>query len=321
MDAGTDAHRNSSDAMSAPETIPYKTAEDFNAALKQQFVAVAGSSPYGVNELRRQFAYDRFLLRIFDADPHDWILKGGVGMLARLPGHARHSMDLDLYYHGELDAAIASLRSLGAADRGDFFTFGIEPTSSRANEGGRQLSITAYIGNREFQRFKIDVSIASNMTQEPDTVAPLTPLSVPGLHSHNYRVYSVVDHIADKHAAMLDTYNGVPSSRYRDLVDLVILANTQRPEAGKLRAAMFSEYVHRGLTPPTTVELPSQSWESGYAVQASKVPWLSQQSVFEGLTTVRAFLDPILVGRDTGTWNPELHEWEDETARTDPPGR
>ncbi len=96
--------------------LPYDSARAFDAALKDRFRLTAKQGPYSVAELRRQFAYDRLLARVFTAHPERWILKGGGGLLARIPGQARHSLDIDLFYRGELDAAVSDLDELGADD-------------------------------------------------------------------------------------------------------------------------------------------------------------------------------------------------------------
>ena len=49
-------------------------------------------------DLQRQFAYDRLLFRVFVDDQDRWVLKGAAAMLARLQGHARHTVDIDLYH-------------------------------------------------------------------------------------------------------------------------------------------------------------------------------------------------------------------------------
>ncbi|KXX62428.1 hypothetical protein AZG88_29450 [Rhodococcus sp. LB1] len=53
-------------------------------------VHITGGTP-----VRRRFVIARFLTRVFDADPDGWILKGGIGMMVRLP-QARYSKDIDL---------------------------------------------------------------------------------------------------------------------------------------------------------------------------------------------------------------------------------
>lgn len=305
-----ESHESFTTSPSTP-TFPYQTAVAFDSALKARLAAAAANSPYELNELRRQFAYDRLLVRIFDHEPESWVLKGGGGLLARLPGQARHSMDLDMYYAGKLATAIEDLQDLGADETfGDFFTFVIEPTTLPMPGHACALAVTASIGNKIFQEFSIDLVVDTNMTQPPDTVQPLHPADIVGLRSANYRVYALVDHIADKHAAMLATYQGnTPSSRHRDLVDLVLIATTQRPHASELRTALLSEYANRNLVTPATVELPHPSWDAGYAKAASKLH--IPQTASQGLDVCRKMLEPILAGRITGTWNPDNLEWHD----------
>jgi len=264
--------------------LPYETAHAFNAALTERFLVAHAASRYSVNELRRQFAYDRLLARIFH-DPDiasDWILKGGGGLLARIPDQARHSMDLDLFFEGEFVEATESLQTLGHSDLGDFFDFDVTLVQGAPTTGVRRLKV------------------------------PITPVEVPGLVAPTYRVYSLVDHIADKHAAMIDTYNdGAPSTRYRDLVDLVLITNTQKPDAADLRAALQSEYAVRGITPPAGVELPDPSWIVGYEKEIESLPGVAQRTALEAIAAVGSLLDPILTDQElTGTWNPQRLIWE-----------
>jgi len=56
--------------------FPYATAAAFDSALGDRFRSAAQSSRHSINELRRQFAYDRFLVRLFSDDEAPWVLKG-----------------------------------------------------------------------------------------------------------------------------------------------------------------------------------------------------------------------------------------------------
>lgn len=145
----------------------------------------------------------------------------------------------------------------------------------------------------------------------------MTPVAIPGLRVVAYAVYAVVDHVADKHAAMIDTYGGRnrPSSRYRDLVDLVLVATTQTVDANELRAALMSEYDHRGLDVPETVDAPDDSWAVGYAREAANVPHLRQQSLGEALTVVGGFLGPVLADEVSGCWSPKELRWVEANQR------
>jgi hypothetical protein len=61
-------------------------------------VIAKADTRYSLDELQRQFAYDRALARLFTApDADSWILKGAGALLARLE-QARHSKDIDVYF-------------------------------------------------------------------------------------------------------------------------------------------------------------------------------------------------------------------------------
>jgi nucleotidyltransferase AbiEii toxin of type IV toxin-antitoxin system len=101
-----------------------------NRALTDLLRAHARGRPgVTLDSLRRQFAYDRLLTRIFTGpDAKRWILKGATAILARLAGDARHTRDIDLYRQDEdLPAAENSLRTSAATDAGDFFRFTLDP--------------------------------------------------------------------------------------------------------------------------------------------------------------------------------------------------
>ena len=300
-------------SKASSQSVPYRTAEAFRAAVTDRIATVASPGPYTVNQLRRQFAYDRLLTRIFATDEGYWILKGAGALLARIPGHARHSLDVDLFHQGKTAAAIGWLQELGAdGDFGDYFTFDITAKTPRSsNIFNVELSVVAYLGEREFERFKIDLVGSSNMTASPQMIDPIHPIDVPGLPVASYRVYPLVDHIADKHAAMLETHSATESTRFRDLVDLVVIAGSQRIEAKALRTAMMTEYTHRNLTVPTEVTLPSNKWIAGYERAAKNTPNLTHSTATEAIDLVGKMLNPVLAGRDNGTWNPATAVWED----------
>ncbi len=294
-------------------SIPYRTPDAFHQALKERIAKAASSDSLGISEIRRQFAYSRFLYRVFASEDSRWLLKGGAGLLARIPSRARHSLDIDLMHRDDMSEAIKLLQTLGHqhADT-DFFTFDVQPQREPAlGAPNAALSATAYLGERQFERFKIDLVVESNMTAEPEYVNPMEPVEIEGLRSVPYVVYPLVDHIADKHAAMLDNYRGRPSTRYRDLVDLAIIAGAESVSAIALSTALLSEYEHRHIQTPTVVTLPSNAWIRGYEQTAKDIPNLPQHTAEEALELVGKLLNPILAGRITGNWNPSEADWAD----------
>lgn len=293
------------------EGVPYDSAKDFERALVDRIANAAASSPYEVPELRRQFAYGRLLARVFSSDPGRWVLKGGTGLLARIPGQARHSIDVDLYFVGELDAALGALREVVEVDLGDYFTFDIErgPNLSGVTAGS-QLRVIAYLGDKDFERFRVDVVVIHTMTSEPEEIPPIEPVEIPGLRSVSYRAHPIHDQIADKHAAMQGTYAGQPSTRYRDLVDLVLIAKTQTVDAAALHTSLMSEHNRRGTNATAELSLPTDNWQEGYRKIAKDVPDYEVIDADEAVAIVRRLVDPVLTGLTSGTWDPERMEWK-----------
>ena len=293
--------------------VAYESPRAFDAAIKDRLASAARTSPYSIAEMRRHIAYDRLLARVFLYDPDGWVLKGGTGLLARLPGIARHTADVDLFRDMSTPDLVGDLVWAGDHDLEDFFSFDIEKVTDLASgTGGVRCRVVAYLGEKQFAVFSIDAVTTTVMTGEPDTLEPLLPIDIDGLTTAPYRIYPIVDHITDKLAAMVSLYaNGAPSSRYRDLVDLVLIASTQSVRAEELAAALSSEFTTRGLEMPTRVELPSDEWIEGYAAEARNAPEFSVLDVEQGLRIARAMLEPVLTGRTAGTWDPQKLAWTD----------
>ncbi len=270
-----------------------------------------------LSDLQRQFAYDRLLARVFSAEPEAWVLKGATALLARLEGSARHTLDVDLYRReARLDEAEAALRAVVSADMGDYFRFTLAP-GRRIAEGRATLrvAVTAFLGATEFARFHIDLVSDVVMTGEPDEVAPLVPIHLPGIVSVHYRAYPVVDHVADKVCALVELHPRIgrpaqASTRYRDLADLAVMAHTQSVDAAALQKALASESSRRGIELPTTISAPDAAgWRTGYARVAKDVPGLAERDLDAALGTVKRFLDPVLGGTATGRWRSDRQDW------------
>ena len=82
------------------------------AAFRQALHARARLSDRLFNELEREFLLQRFVARVFHQDVTPWVLKGGIGLLIRLPS-ARFSRDLDLFSRENgVQEAVADLERL-----------------------------------------------------------------------------------------------------------------------------------------------------------------------------------------------------------------
>jgi hypothetical protein len=280
-----------------------------------------------LDELQRQFAYDRLLARAFSGPDADrWVLKGAGALLARLPD-ARHSRDIDLAYGiadgrrvdtdtrvavepGEADEA---LRSAADRDLGDFFRFEIAKSSPLQEAAkGRRLHVVAYLGAR-YAAFPVDVVVGTAMTAVPEMARPLTPVQIDGLIRPDYRLFPLVDHIPDKLSAIVEKHDrgGVarPSTRIKDLVDLALIAGSQRVDGAALALAIRIGFAHRAMRPPARFEVPDvQAWQLGYPAKATEAPG-ALPGFQDAVSLVVAFLDPVLNGMAVADWNPATRSW------------
>jgi hypothetical protein len=182
------------------ERFRYDTPVAFRAALKEHFGQIArADGRYTLDELQRQFAYDRALARLFSSDNADrWVLKGAGALLARL-ATARHSKDIDVLFDvsdADVDDAVEALLAVLRIDLGDNFRFEVTRVASLQEEAkGARVHVNARLGPTLFAAFHIDVVVAGVMTGRPDPVV-----------RPRYRVFPVAGHLADKLCAAVGTY-------------------------------------------------------------------------------------------------------------------
>jgi hypothetical protein len=294
------------------DAFPYASAQAFGAALTDRLRSLASTSGRSATHLRRQFAYDRLLARLFHADAQEWILKGGVSMIARLDS-ARHTADVDLVAAANsTTTALDALRAAAGRDLGDFFGFRFEqPRALVQGVPGVRIATEAWLGPRLFERFGVDLVTGVVITGQLEEAEPLLPLSIPGLVRPRYRLYPLVDSIADKVMAMVETHQGRPSSRFRDLVDLVLIAHSQEVRADELAVALASERLRRSHSKVDALTVPDEVlWRSGYGTVARGVPGISEKTLAEALPLAKRFIDPVLNGSVDGhVWDPEAVAW------------
>lgn len=296
-------------------TNPPETPTAFKTSLRDRLKARAKSSGRPFNELEREYLLQRFLARVF-ADPDSpWILKGGTGLLARLPG-ARHSQDIDLLHRTQtLEAAADDLRRLAAIDAGDPFRFVLsDPIAMTGTVNGAQIRVTAYLGATQFGRFPIDLSTELAFVAEVERHRPTPVIEVPDVAPlPEFTLYPLVDQVADKVCAMYERHGPqqIASTRFRDLVDLVLITREFALDGDQLSEALAQEARRRGLTLPIALVSPDSTWTAGYpkVARPTMVP-KDLQSLANALETVARCIDPALAGQVAGHyWDPDNQEW------------
>lgn len=289
----------------------YPNPQAFRQALTARLRELAKDGPWSLPRLQRQIAYDRLLERLYLVDD-GWVVKGATALLARGIG-VRATIDVDVYRERARDVAEAELREAASHDIGDWFRFELGAGRAVATDAAVRIPVTAYVGATTWASFHVDlVGSDKRMTGQPDSVPPLARVAMPDVEQHGYRAYPLVDHIADKISAVLQRYSGqdLPSTRFKDLVDLVAMITESSVAAELQLAALRSEAQRRGIPLSARLDVPDRAiWERGYAAEAGRSFLATALTLDEALSVVRPFVDPLLAETATGRWDPQRGRW------------
>lgn len=290
----------------------YATPAAFDRALKKAAKA-AGGDP---GRAYRQALRDRFLCRVFRGGGGRFVLKGGSGMLARIP-NVRATRDLDFAASGRVSAeeALGEMRAIAATDLGDWCSFELTKSSESMDDNGYsrllKLRFATFVGDEEKDPVLIDLSLDCAATLPPDRVRPANRLEVEGLETCDYLVYPLPDQLADKLCAIMELQpGGRPSSRMKDLADVVAYAASERFDLGQLRRAVRSECAKRGMDVPGGFAAPSE-WRPRFGAFARSVGLPGAFASFEAASELAGrFFGPALGDEpEGGTWDPGRLVW------------
>ncbi len=228
-----------------------------------------------------------------------WVLKGGTGLAIRMPA-ARHSRDLDLSHQSqnELADAVAELVQAGRASGRDPFVFDIRVKHSLTGVArGQTLAVTARLGQTTYQQFPIDMTTGITLVGNIDVQHHPLPVQIEDVaEPPPMRLYPLADQTADKVAAMYETHgDNRPSSRYRDLVDLILITKHHALDRKLLAVALRNQAAIRTLDLPATLRVPGPDWESGYERSAAHAAFASHERKLKwALQNVGIQIEPAL---------------------------
>lgn len=272
-----------------------------------------------VSELVQQYVFQRLLARVFQQD--GWLLKGGQALLVRYPTAARNSRDIDLIRPGrpDLEQAAQALENAARVDLGDFFRF--TPGGRSLHDGSAEVRFTAQLGAATWQ-IKVDLVVSRTVTSVPvrKPLVPAVSLPWPADSWPDVVLYPIADHIADKVCAMYEWHGqGKPSTRFRDLADLLLISQQESLTGKEIVAAIAGERIRRpacgiDLRLPDAFEIPDQpSWVRGYAKAARDVVGLAGcATLAEAEAAAAIFVTPLLGSADPGFWDPAAPDWRPE---------
>jgi predicted nucleotidyltransferase component of viral defense system len=204
-----------------------------------------------VSRLRKQVVFERLLARLQAVAPEGWYLKGGFALELRLGARARTTKDVDIDWTLGESEATELLLDAAARELDDWFVFDVQ--RSRAEEelagGGQRWTVRAELAGREFDSVAIDVGFRLPPVVPPDSVSASDLLGFAGIDAVIVPALAVEQHLAEKLHAYSRVYAGdQPSSRVKDLVDVVVIARTTSVDGDRLTEAVTSIFERQACT-------------------------------------------------------------------------
>lgn len=240
-------------------------------------------------------------------------------MLAKIPS-ARETRDVDLLGRTtDLDAALAALKEAAAIDLDDLIEFRFldaEPTdTSQDYREGYTVRFETWLGGtKRIGIISVDLVVDPILPDEFEVLSPAARLSVEGLTTYDYVTNTSEVRVAEKTCAVMQTYATGPSSRVKDLVDLVTSMLYEYVNAKKLERRLEIERVFRHMAPITEFAVPT-TWKTNFArnyLKMAREANLPHQ--FEDVEVAEAsiaqWLCPVLEGTAIGcAWDPNEQSW------------
>ena len=296
-----------------------KSPQAFRTSLNDRIKTQARARKVPSADLLEQVFFHRLLARVSDHDQQGWMLKGGQALLVRYTD-VRHSRDVDLLYRhigSELDEAVAALRAAAAIPLDDHIRFEYLDTRT-TGEPGHALCVrfTTYIGNKKMSVLSVDVVVGQVPLGRPVTATVRPVVLLEGIDiGPQIQLYPIIDHLADKICAMHERHAGAPSSRYRDLVDMLVIIQREEIDGRELHTALHHQVrVRRSrgtdIILPTRFQAPA-IWGPGYRQLAEGVPGLDElRTLAQALPLACSFIDPLLADTPPGQWSPTSLSWD-----------
>jgi hypothetical protein len=256
-------------------------------------------------------AIDRLLVRLLQAAPGQWVVKGGYANQLRRPDDARFTEDLDLRIGAAIETAPELLASGFAVDLGDDFSYDVASSPAPLAGppgGGLRFVAIARLAGTEIVRFKVDVSAADVVVGDIESYLSDPVLEQLGFRRSRFPIYPINQHVAEKlHALTLP--RDVENTRARDLVDLIWFTRHFTFRSETLAIACIATFERRAthLWPPV-IDIPPESWARPYGVWRAELD-LDEPTAAAAAAALRSFLVPVYLGEAGRAWDPTAQEW------------
>jgi len=292
--------------------VRYRDAAAFRQALEQRLNARAAGDGARLARDRKRVAFDRLLARLNVAASDRWLLKGGFALDLRLGEKARATRDVDIEWQAAEEELLEALIEATSVDVGDYFTIEVERTTVPPDRlgGSHRFRIMAALAGRPFETFMLDVGLRSSPIDEYDTLTTSDLLAFAEIEPAHIRAIPLERHIAEKLHAYTRRYgDDQPSSRTKDLIDIVLMSGLAPFEFDQLRDVIVRLFDSRATHElPTSVPAAPTEWARPYRALAEEVGL--DPELIVGHHLAAAFLDPILATEpDLARWDAEALTW------------
>jgi predicted nucleotidyltransferase component of viral defense system len=299
--------------------------KDLPASIKARLMNLARAQGIGFNRLQLLYVQERFLARLASGAHRDqFVLKGGLYLYSRYGTLARPTKDVDFLGRAtpsDVESVVQTVREIISLELKDGVTFDPEAvTGSVIKEDqeyeGVRVNLIGMLG-RSRQPLQIDVGFGDAITAGPVKLEFPTLLNLDGPNAPTILAYSIETVVAEKFEAMVSL--GEVNTRYKDFYDIWKIAHTEQLEAKVLREALMNTFTRRG----TKLERASSVFAHEYGIGADRQgQWaifrrktdLNAPTAFKDLLgEIQGLLEPVVLGRASGRWEPALAVWQPES--------
>lgn len=255
---------------------------------------------------------ERFLARLV-IDDDQWVLNGGLNLLARLGPAARLTRGADLATGIARSDVETRIRAAADRDLGDFLSFQVRaPVALDADgeAGGLRFRVDCDLADRDVATFNLDVVLTQPAPSEVDTV------ELPGLTAFaelplvTMRALVPARQIVEKLHAYTRDHGAQVNGRPRDLVDMLALAAAVSFTIAELRrsgSAVFAERAGRSW--PPAIQAPPPGWGLYWDREGRGRHGLPDVDRAGAFGLLGRFWSPVLDGSMVGSWDPAEWRW------------
>ncbi len=293
--------------------MKYKSGAAFRKALENRLLRQSQHESIPLFWLRKMVVFDRYLARLVNGQTDAWLLKGGVALQLRLGERSRTTKDLDILLKEARPDLHQTLVRVALIDLADWFLFEVRAPDQLDEEApgvGYRFLVAAMLDGRLFEHFHLDVGVGNPVRGQPEMFKMPPLLSFAGIGATAIPCYPITQHLAEKVHAYTRPHPSGPSTRVKDLVDILLLAEAEPFDQSELSAALQTTFTYWGThEPPWTLPNPTASWSTPF-LRMSREVGLLYHSLGEAVAAARRFLNPVLQGGKGKFWNATTWSWQ-----------